>query len=343
MIQTVEHMKPGNKNSIPEVSIIIVSFNTKELTRKCIGLINKYAKDIIHEVIVVDNASSDGSAEMIAQEFPNIKLITLSKNSGFAGGNNPGMKEAKGRYILLLNSDAFLEKEALNKTISYMDQHPNIGILGCKLTNPDGSLQPSARMLPSPLNKFLTITGLAHRYPKSKFFGRVDFSWWDHSEPKSVGWVVGAFFLIRRETMDDIGYLDERYFLYFEEVDYCITARRKGWDVVFYPYTQIVHLGGQSAVKTDKNISEKGTQIISIRLSSEYKYYRKIYGIFRTICSATVEYLWNLVVFVKNYFMRSEYSEYKRNMAKITMELIVSTLIKEHFGRGIKDSEIKPC
>jgi N-acetylglucosaminyl-diphospho-decaprenol L-rhamnosyltransferase len=339
--QVVEqNININDKESILDITIIIVSFNTKELTHKCLSLVYKYAKDINYEIVVVDNASSDGSAEMIAREFPHARLIILPENRGFAGGNNPGMKIARGRYILLLNSDAFLEQDALNKTILYMEQHHEIGILGCKLTNPDGSLQPSARMLPSPINKLLVLTGLAHRYPKSRFFGRVDLSWWDHSEPKSVGWVVGAFFLIRRETIKDIGYLDERYFLYFEEVDYCISARRKGWDVVFYPFTQIVHLGGQSAVKSVNKISKKGTQIISIRLSSEYKYYRKIYGLFRTICSASIEYFWNLIILIKNLLLRSEQSEHKKNMAKLTMGLIVSTLKKEKFGKWVPGSDL---
>ena len=208
-----------------DVSIVIVSFNTKEVTRQCLEHVQKHAAAVRHEVLVVDNASGDGSADMVAAEFPRVHLIRSNENKGFAGGNNPAMKIARGRYILLLNSDAFLAEGVLEKTIQYMDDHPNIGVLGCKLTDPDGTLQPSARMLPGPLNKILHITGLAARFSKSKFFGRVDYTWWDHSEPRTVGWVVGAYFLIRRETMENIGVLDDRYFLYFEEIDYCLSAR----------------------------------------------------------------------------------------------------------------------
>jgi GT2 family glycosyltransferase len=269
---------PSADNDIIDVSIVIVSFNTRDVTRQCLEHVRKHAAAVRHEVLVVDNASVDRSADMVAAEFPEVHLIRSDDNRGFAGGNNPAMKIARGRYILLLNSDAFLSEGALEKTLQYMDDHPDTGVLGCKLTDPDGTMQASARMLPGPLNKILHITGLAARFPGSKFFGRVDYTWWDHSEPRTVGWVVGAFFLIRRETMESIGVLDERYFLYFEEIDYCLTARRAGWKVVFYPHAEIVHIGGQSAVKVPGKISAKGRQMVSIRLTSEFRYYRKMYG-----------------------------------------------------------------
>ncbi|UCD33766.1 MAG: glycosyltransferase [Desulfobacterales bacterium] len=317
-----------------EVSIVIVSYNTKELTQKCLESVEKYGSDISNEVFVVDNASADGSADMVEKDFPWVHLIRMKENKGFAGGNNPAMKKASGRYVLLLNSDAFLSKGSLEDSIAYMDKHPKVGIMGCKLTDPDGTHQPSARMLPSPLNKTLHITGLAARYPKSKFFGRVDYTWWDHSDPKSVGWVVGAYFMIRRETINDIGVLDDRYFLYFEEIDYCLTARRAGWDVVFYPHVQIVHIGGQSASKTRQKISSKGRQMISIRITSEFRYCRKMFGWFRVLTAASIEFFWNMMVYIRNLFRRSTDAKSKRNDAKIIMGLIPLTLWKDRWGKG---------
>jgi len=317
-----------------DLSIVIVSFNTRELTRRSLKSIEEYASGISHEVFLVDNASSDGSANMVAEAFPWVHLIRMKENRGFAGGNIPGMERAKGRYVVLLNSDAFLADGVLAKTISHMEKNPEIGVLGCKLTNPDGSLQPSARMLPGPLNKVLHITGLAARFPGSKFFGRVDFSWCDHSEPQSVGWVVGAFFMIRRKTMEEIGFLDDRYFLYFEEIDYCLTARRAGWDVVFYPHAQVVHLGGQSALKTRQKVSAKGRQMISIRLTSEFRYYRKCYGLFHVMVSASIELLWEVVVFTKNSFGTSADAAGKKEEARALMGLIVKTLLEDRWGKG---------
>lgn len=315
-----------NSKSIPDVSIIIVSFNTRELTADCINCVKENSTGIDFEIIAVDNGSKDGSADMIETDFPWVRLIRLTENRGFAGGNIPGMKIAKGRYILLLNSDAFISKNTLVKTISYMDQHPDTGILGCKLTDTDNRMQPSARMLPGPLNKFLTITGLSDRYSKSRFFGRVDYTWWDHSYPLRVGWVVGAYFLIRRETMDSIGYLDDRYFLYFEEVDYCLAARRSGWDVVYYPHTEVIHLGGKSAEKSDSTFSENGKQILKIRLESEWKYYLKFYGWYYAITVLGIEFIWNAMVYLKNLHSGSLKSHNKRENAKQIMKNILTTL-----------------
>jgi len=326
-------MREQHKKNI-DVSIVIVSYNTKELTRECLVSIKKYAGDVSHEVFVVDNASVDGSADMVSEEFPRIQLIRMKENLGFAGGNNPAMKKASGRYVLLLNSDAFLAENVLADTIRYMDNNKEVGVLGCKLTNPDGSMQPSARMLPGPINKILHITGLAARFPSSKFFGRVDFSWWDHSTPRSVGWVVGAFFLIRQSTIDDIGILDDHYFLYFEEIDYCLTARRAGWDVVFYPYAQVVHLGGQSAAKTPAKISSKGKQMISIRITSEFRYYRKMYGPHYVLMSALIEGAWNMAVLIRNMQKRTPGAAFKRNEAVVMVKLILATLRKDSLGKG---------
>jgi len=325
---------PSADNEIIDVSIVIVSFNTRDVTRQCLDHVRKHAAAVRHEVLVVDNASVDGSADMVAAEFPEARLIRSDENRGFAGGNNPAMKIARGRYILLLNSDAFLAGGALEKTLQYLDDHPNIGVLGCKLTDPDGTMQASARMLPGPLNKILHITGLAARFPGSKFFGRVDYTWWDHSEPRTVGWVVGAFFLIRRETMESIGVLDERYFLYFEEIDYCLTARRAGWEVVFYPHAEIVHIGGQSAVKVPGKISAKGRQMVSIRLTSEFRYYRKMYGWLRLLSIVVIEAGWNATVFVKNFLSRSGQAADKMDEARMMIQLIRRTLGEDRWGSG---------
>ena len=317
-----------------DVSIVIVSYNTRDVTRQCLEHVHTHATGVSHEVLMVDNASADGSADMVAADFPWVKLIRLEENRGFAGGNNPAMKIARGRYILLLNSDAFLAGGVLEKTIQYLDDHTNIGVLGCKLTDPDGTMQPSARMLPGPVNKILHITGLAARFPDSKFFGRVDYTWWDHSEPKSVGWVVGAYFLIRRETIETIGVLDDRYFLYFEEIDYCLSAHRAGWDVVFFPYASVIHLGGQSSVKTGKRVSAKGRQMIAIRITSEFRYYRKLYGWLHVLLAAGIELSWNAVVYMRNGLSTSSSAGHKRDEAKTIMQLILKTLGSDSWGRG---------
>lgn len=311
-----------HKKQKTDLSIVIVSFNTCELTRRCLACVRDHGGEVCREVIVVDNASSDGSAEMIEAEFPEVTLIRQPENKGFAGGNIPGMRQARGRYILLLNSDAFIADGVFEKTLAYMDAHPRTGILGCRLTNPDGSLQPSARSLPGPINKFFHISGLAARFPASRIFGKVDYTWWDHSTPRKVGWVVGAFFLIRRQTMEAIGPLDDGYFLYFEEIDYCLAAHRAYWDVVFYPFASVVHLGGQSTLNTPGRISAHGRQSLAIRVASECRYYKKNYGPLRLLAAMGVEYLWNALVRLKHTLAPKKESPQKKADAEAIMERI---------------------
>jgi N-acetylglucosaminyl-diphospho-decaprenol L-rhamnosyltransferase len=322
------------KNPIIDLSIIIVSFNTIDETRECLLSVQKNASSISHEVFVVDNDSKDGSADMVAEDFPGTHLIRHKVNKGFAGGNNPAMKKATGRYVLLLNSDAFLTKNAISSALTYMDKNPKIGVLGGKLNNPDGTAQPSARMLPSPVNKILHITGLASRFSGSRWFGRADFSWWDYSKPLSVGWVVGAFFLVRKETIKEIGLLDERYFLYFEEIDFCRRANEAGWDIICHPEIEVFHWGGKSSSTISNNLSEKGNQLIPIRLNSEFRYYRKWHGVFSVLISAFIEILWNSVVFAKNYFHNSSRSLKKRTSASNQIRIIIETLMMDRFGQG---------
>ncbi len=317
-----------------DLSVIIVSFNTRETTRECLSYIVRYSPDASFEVIVVDNASADGSADMVEHDFPWVRLIRLKKNKGFAGGNNEGIRKASGRYILLLNSDAFIGEGVFNSTLDFMKKNPSIGVLGCSLTNADGSPQASARMLPSLLNKFLVITGLTSRFPKSRFFGRVDFSWWDHSYPRRVGWVVGAYFLIRREVVEGVGLLDERYFLYSEEIDFCKSAQKSGWDVVYYPYARVVHLGGQSAACTGSQVSAHGRQLTAQRIKSEFRYYRKWHGVAGVTASALVELAWRIAVLIKNLPFRSRKAQLKRSESLKVSRLIVETLLTDSFGKG---------
>lgn len=340
-MNTVSSKPIPPKDPLPayDLSIVIVSFNTCELTHQCLTQVARYSHGLQCETFVVDNASTDGSADMVAREFPWVRLIRLKKNRGFAGGNNAALRHARGRYLLLLNSDAFLAPGVLAKTMAYMARHPGIGILGCKLTDPDGRLQPSARSLPNALNKILHITGLAGRFPRSRFFGRVDYSWWDHATPRSVGWVVGAFFLIRRQAMSQIGLLDERYFLYFEEIDYCLAAHRKGWQVVFFPDAAVVHLGGQSAVRSGHRVSTKGRQMITIRLTSEYRYYRKWYGLAHVVTAALIEAGWHALIWLRHRLRPKNHSAERCQAADLMIRLIGRTLISDNWGRG----RSKPC
>ena len=324
-------MKPAGKL----LSVIIVSFNTRDVTRECLNRVLAYGSGIDMEVIVVDNNSTDDSAEMVATEFPQVTLLTCEKNLGFAGGNNVGIRAAAGRFLLLLNSDAYLFPDTLSTTLQAMAEHPKWGILGVKLVGTDDKMQPSARMLPAAWTKFLVISGIASKFSNWPFLGGPDYSGWDHSTEKTVGWVPGAFFLIRREVIDTIGFLNEkRYFLYFEEIEFCRLAAKSGWPVVFYPHAKCIHLGGQSSESTGR-VTRTGRQLTYLRIQSEFRYYRANYGLFAVLRAAVVELFWNALVRLKNTFIPGETARLKCEDADRTLSLIIATLKNDGFGKEL--------
>ena len=244
-----------------DVSIIIINWNTKEILRDCIESVYEQAGDVDYEIIVVDNASTDGSREMIRDEFKQVVLIGNTENRGFAAANNQGMAIAKGRYVLLLNSDTVVLKNSIANTVRFADENPKAAVTGCRILNPDGTLQLTCFMFPSVLNMFLSSTYLYKLFPKSRFFGRELMTWWDGSDVRQVDVMAGCFMLVRRDAIDQVGVMDERFFMYAEETDWCYRFKKNGWGVMFTPAGQIIHLGGQSAAK--KPIA----MIVQLRLS----------------------------------------------------------------------------
>jgi hypothetical protein len=239
-----------------DISVILVSYNTAAMTKEALAKLFASVGNFEMEVFVIDNASRDHSAEVL-KTYPNIKLIENSQNVGFGRANNQALPFIKGRYVLLLNTDAFIEPDAIDKTIKYMDAHPKCGMLGAKLLGRDGTLQPSCRYFPTAWKIFLERTNLKRFFKQTKL---IDDMAWDHASIRSCDWVPGCYALIRKEVIDQIGLFDPRYFLYYEEVDHCLASKRAGWDVVYYPDTTVVHIGGESA-KHEAAISESSRQI----------------------------------------------------------------------------------
>jgi hypothetical protein len=201
------------------------------------------------EVIVVDNASTDGTVEAIKQSFPEVILLENRTNRGFATANNQGIRIARGRYVLLLNSDTEVLDNAISKTVGFADNHPEAAVVGCRVLNPDRTLQPTCFMFPSALNLFLAATYLYKVFPKSALFGRERMSWWDRNDMREVDVVTGCFMLVRMEAIEQVGLLDEGFFMYGEETDWCYRFKHSGWTVVFAPVGQIIHIGGSSTSK----------------------------------------------------------------------------------------------
>lgn len=230
-----------------DVSIIIVSWNTRGILRDCLNSVYLQAGQIDFEVIVVDNASTDGSAEMVRRNFPDVRLIENAENRGFARANNQGMDIAEGRYFLMLNSDTLVLDSAVEKVVHFAESRSDAAVLGCRILNSDMSVQPSCFMFPSALNLFLAATYLYKVFPKSRFFGRARMTWWDGSDVKQVDAVTGCFMLVRKSAVDEVGMMDEQLFMYGEEADWCYRFKKAGYEVVFTPRAQIVHLGGASS------------------------------------------------------------------------------------------------
>jgi GT2 family glycosyltransferase len=230
-----------------DVSIIIVNWNTKDLLQNCLQSTIEQAGDVDYEIIVVDNASSDGSAEMVKQKFPHVKPIENAENRGFAAANNQGMAIAQGRYVLLLNSDTVILDNAIAKTVAFADNHPEAAVVGCRVLNPNRTLQPTCFTFPSVLNMFLWATYLSKLLPKSKLFGRERMTWWHRNDEREVDVVTGCFMLVRQEAIKQVGMMDERFFVYGEETDWCYRFKQAGWRILFTPNAHIIHLGGASS------------------------------------------------------------------------------------------------
>lgn len=283
-----------------DVTAIIVNFNTAGLLRDAIGRLLGAAKRLSLKIAIVDNASKDGSVALIRSEFPACNLIVNETNVGFGRANNQALGLVEGRYVLLLNTDAFVAPDTLDKTVDYMDAHPRCGILGVRLIGRDGTLQPSARYFPTPWNLFLARTGLDRVFPHVRM---VDDTAWDHASVRQCDWVPGCYYLVRREVIRQIGLFDPRYFLYYEEVDHCRAAKQAGWEVTFFADTTVTHIGGESA-KAVSEITAAGRQIEAIQIESELLYFRKNHGTAAVWVHVLLTVAGDLIVLVKRVLRR---------------------------------------
>lgn len=263
------------KNEGVDVSVVVVNYNTHDLLPSFFEHLNKATKNLRVQVIVIDNASSDNSNGYLRKYSSNFDLVFNKSNVGFGRANNQSLPISLGRYMLLLNTDAFVEPCSIEKTVEYLDDNPSYAVLGVRLIGRDGTLQPSCRYFPTPWNEFLVKTGLTRFFPSTRV---VDDMNWDHSTTRECDWVPGCYYLLRKTVIDQVGLFDPRFFLYYEEVDHCQTIKSMGWKVIFYPDTTVMHIGGESA-KSESTLTEGGRQISSLQIESELLYFRKHHGL----------------------------------------------------------------
>lgn len=281
-----------------DLSIIIVTYNSANLIGKLLDQLQfeiwNEGQLLPVEVVLVDNASRDGTAELVGRNYPWVRLLPSTANLGFAAGNNLAAHNANGRYLLLLNPDAIPAPGSIRRGIALMDAHPMVGMGGGELLDVAGLPQPSARMFPSLRDELFTLSGLAARFPQNKYLSRMDRRWANHEADAQVDWIPGAFVFIPTSVFEELGGFDERFFMYYEEVDLCRRLRAMGRTVQYWPQLKAMHIGGASA-KTVENarVSRAGSQLESWRMRSALLYYRKQHGVVGSIGLYLIEWGWN--------------------------------------------------
>lgn len=229
-----------------DISVVIVAWNARPYLKLCLESLATAPPRRSMEVLVVDNASGDGSVGMIETQFPWVKLTKSSENLGFSKGNNVAIRQAQGRYIALVNPDVIVFPGCLDALADFLDQNPKVGNVGPYVLNPDMSLQSSCRRFPTLWNNFCSASGLSSKFKNSRFFAGEHMFYFAHDRTLAVDVIVGCFSFVRREAFDSVGLLDEKLFMYGDDVDWCRRARNAGWEVVFYPGAQAIHDRGKT-------------------------------------------------------------------------------------------------
>ena len=252
-----------------DLTLVIVSWNVSDLLRRCLQSILEQGGEV--EIIVVDNASTDGSPEMVREAFPQVRLIANEENWGFTAANNQGLALAQGRCLMLLNPDTEVVADALSTMVQYLDAHPEVGALGPRLLFPDGHQQPSRRRFPTLTTALVESTVVQEWWADNRILRRYYMADTPDDAIQPVDWVVGACLLVRREAYEQVGGLDEGFFMYSEELDWCKRIKDAGWEVIYLPTATVIHHEGKS--------SEQVIPARHIRFqTSKVRYFRKHYG-----------------------------------------------------------------
>jgi GT2 family glycosyltransferase len=290
-----------------DLSICIVTYKARDLLRDCLSSVASSTSSANYEIIVLDNGSYDGVAEMLQQEFPSVYFIQNNTNDGYTKPMNQALQAGRGRYLVQLNPDTVILPSAFERLLEFMDSHPEVGICGPKVLNADGTLQkPCRRGESRPWAVISYFSGLSAMFPKSRLFGGYLLNYMDEDETHEVAGVSGSCMLIRREVVDQIGYLDERFYAYQEDADYCFQAIKAGWKVYYVPAAQIIHYGGQGGSRVEPYRS------ILAWHRSYWLYYRKN--------------------FASDYFFMFNWIYYLLIGFKLVYSLLVNSIRKEKFA-----------
>ncbi len=318
------------RENLMDLSVVIVSYNVSSFLDQALTTLKDSAQKLDVEVFVADNASTDNSVEMVREKHPWVKLIENEHNIGFAGANNKALIKASGRYVLLLNPDTVLRRDTLKTMVSFLDKHPEAGIAGCKVLNPDGTLQLACRRgFPTPGVAFFKMIGLSDLFPSSRTFGRYNLTYLNPDSLTEVDAVSGSFMMIRKEVLDKVGLLDETFFMYGEDLDMCYRVKHEGWKIYYVPDTEIIHFKGESTktVPTLKNRRDF-FKAMHIFVDKHYTGRKKLYPIWLLNAGIYIK-----MALVYSYNMLMKLKQPALDLLLLNISLILGILLR--FGISI--------
>ena len=281
-----------------QISVIIVSFNVRPFLVNALESIKRALNTISHEIIVIDNASADGSVQMLKERYPDVHLIDNKKNIGFAAANNQGLILAEGKYPVLINPDTLVQEDTFSSLLHFMETHPRAGAVTCKILNADGSFSVDSRhSIPSPMTAFWKQIGFSRLFPRSRRFARYNMTFLDENETQRIDAISGSFMFIRSKAAKEVGLLDEDYFMYCEDVDYCYRIGRADWEIYYIPVSCLIHYKGESTRKNDYRYALNFNR--SLYLFYNKHFHIKYFPFFKGLILSGV-FLRGLWIYIKN-------------------------------------------
>lgn len=303
-----------------DLSIIIVNYNTKDLLKQCLKSILENAPRQKFEIFVVDNASSDGSAEMVQEDFPGVHLFCNKENIGFARANNQTIEKSQGRYVLFLNSDTEVSLGVLDGMVEFLNSHPEAGVVGCRLVDSNGKAEESCGFFPT--ISAIVLTKLRRNMVLGSWFKNLHASILHSSQTQEVDWVTGACLMVRRKIIERVGLLDEKMFMYFEDVDWCYRMKKAGWKIYFAPEVRIIHKRGAS-------LEQVPDRMIYEYRRSELHLYEKHLGLFPQLVFRVITLAHSFLMICKygvKFLMHSSKRQELRELLSSHWKIIKMTL-----------------
>ena len=319
-----------SQNQHIKISVIIVNYNVKEYLAQALSSIERALENISHEIIVIDNHSIDGSIPFLKKQFPGLKLIENQENVGFGKGNNQGLKEARGEFVVLINPDTVVQEDTFTRLLNFFESTPDAAAATCKIINPDGSFSIDCRhSIPTPTIALWKVLGLSKLFPRSKIFGQYNMTFLDEDQTYPIPAISGSFMMIKHKILEEIGYFDERFFMYCEDIDLCHRINEKGHKIYYVPQTQIIHYKGESTKK------DRLDYVITFN-KSLYLFFQKYYApsslfLFRWLVAIGI-FFRGIFIYMRN-FLANQFP-LLLDLFILNIMIMTSFIIRLEMGRG---------